>query len=89
MAKVMAAVDLARVRLPLHGEGGRAEEDVEAEFRQQATQQPGAGWTAAHTFLPEPTPPLPQVSWASGAETKDTAPDYEIGSVGRTLVCSS
>lgn len=40
MATVVAAVDLARVRQPVHVEGGRAEEEdadaVEAELRQQA-----------------------------------------------------
>lgn len=58
VATVMAAVDLARVRQPVHVEGGRAEEDkaVEAELRQQAAataaaaavaadQQYRAGWT--------------------------------------------
>ncbi len=41
VATVVAAVDLARVRQPVHGEGGRAEEEeseaVETELRQQAT----------------------------------------------------
>lgn len=51
----MAAVDLARVRLPAHVEGGRAEEEeaVEAELRQRAPaaaavaadQHYRAGWT--------------------------------------------
>lgn len=60
VATVMAAVDLARVRQPVHAEGGRAEEEaeaVEAEFKQQATaaaaaaaamaagQQYQVGWT--------------------------------------------
>lgn len=40
MATVVAAVDIARVRQPVHAEGGRAEEEeadaVEAELRQQA-----------------------------------------------------
>lgn len=54
VATVMAAVDLARVRQPVHVEGGRGEEEkaeaVEAELRQQAAavaadQQYQAGWT--------------------------------------------
>lgn len=40
VATVVSAVDLARVRQPVHVEGGRAEEEdadaVEAELRQQA-----------------------------------------------------
>lgn len=67
VATVMAAVDLARVRQPVHAEGGPAEEEecVEAELRQQA------GWTvraqacqtltAAHDVSPEPALPPPQV----------------------------
>lgn len=51
VAKVVAAVDLARIRQPVHVEGGRAEEveTVEAEMRQQtvamsADQQYQIGW---------------------------------------------
>lgn len=55
VATVVAAVDLARVRGPVHVEGGRAEEReveaVETELRQQAEamvsdQQYRAGWTS-------------------------------------------
>lgn len=53
MATVVAAVDLARVRQPVHVEDGRAEEEAEAvELRQQAAaaataadQQYQASWT--------------------------------------------
>lgn len=56
VATVVAAVDLARVRQPVHAEGGPAEEEeavaVEAELRQQgaaaamaADQQYQVGWT--------------------------------------------
>ncbi|MEQ2219931.1 hypothetical protein ILYODFUR_000155 [Ilyodon furcidens] len=51
VAKVVAAVDLARIRQPVHVEGGRVEEveAVEAEMRQQtvamaADQQYQIGW---------------------------------------------
>lgn len=51
MATVVAAVDLARVRQPVHVEGGRAEEEdadaVEAELRQQAAAAAAAAATAA------------------------------------------
>lgn len=73
VATVVAAVDLARVRQPVHVEGGRAEEEeeaVEAELRQQAAatmaadQQYRAGWTATRaqagqmlTTAQEFTPP--------------------------------
>jgi len=55
VATVVAAVDLARVRQPVHVEAGRAEEQgveaVEVELRQQAAasvtdQQYRAGWTS-------------------------------------------
>ena len=54
VATVVAAVDLARVRQPVHAEGGRAEEEeaIEAELKQEATtaataadQQYQVGWT--------------------------------------------
>ncbi len=55
VATVVAAVDLARVRLPVHVEGAQADDEEEAvalkaELRQQATamaaaQQYEAGWT--------------------------------------------
>lgn len=76
----MAAVDLARVRQPGHVEGSRAEEAVEAEFRQQADQQYGDSWTtatvqpgrvlpAAQEFTPESTLRPPQVRQDASAET--------------------
>lgn len=50
VATVVSAVDLARVRQPVHVEGGRAEEEdadaVEAELRQQAAAAATATATA-------------------------------------------
>lgn len=89
MAKVVAAVDLARVRQPVHGEGGRAEEEVEAvevELRQQADKQYGDSWTTgraqagqmlttAQEFTLEPTLLLPQVREASSKQTATLSRD--------------
>lgn len=52
VAKVVAAVDLARTRGPVHVEGGQAEkqevEAVEVEFKQQASDhQYQTGWTSS------------------------------------------
>lgn len=84
VATVVAALDLARVRQPVHVDGGQAEEKeantVEAELRQQATAtaasrtttraQAGQMLTTAQMVTPESTLPLPlpQVSQASRAK---------------------
>ena len=77
VATVVAAVDLARVRQPVHVEGGRTEEEEEAEAVKAAAvaadHQYQAGWTTtrvqagqmlttAQELTPEPTLLLPQVS---------------------------
>lgn len=84
VATVVAAVDLARVRQPVHVEGSRAEEEeVEAadtELTQRAEQQYQAAWTStsmqagamlttAQELTPERTLPQPQVREASRAKT--------------------
>lgn len=69
VATVVAAVDLARVRQPVHVEGGQAEEKevkLEAEFRQQAGEGTTRTLSAAQKVTPESTL-LPQVSQASRA----------------------
>lgn len=69
MAKVVAAVDLARVRVPVH---------IEEESVDMAANQPSpGGWTrvqadhiTAQELRPEATLPLPQVRQASDRTTK-------------------
>lgn len=71
MATVVAAVELARVRQPVHVEGGQAEEtEVKVEFRQQAGGTTRTQ-TAAQKVTPESTL-LPQVSQASRAKNPFT-----------------
>lgn len=97
VATVMAAVDLARVRLPVHVEGGRAEEEeaVEAaamtadqQYRASRTTtrvQAGQMIPTAQEFTAESTLLLPQVR--SGSEQTNTciikrfSPDYQIKSL--------
>lgn len=70
VATVVAAVDLARVRQPVHVEGGAEQEEVEAvevELRQSVDQRHGGGWMSTRTqsaqeFTAEATLPRPQVS---------------------------
>lgn len=57
VATVVAAVDLARVRQPVHAEGGQAEEEeeaVEAETRQQAAMTVEKHVVATKTLPSEP-----------------------------------
>lgn len=56
VATVVAAVDLARVRLPVHVEGGAAEEEeaVEVEIRQQERKMTAEKHVTIQTLPPEP-----------------------------------
>lgn len=55
VATVVAAVDLARVRLPVHAEGGLAEEEeaVEVEIRQQGREMTAEKYVATKTLPAE------------------------------------
>lgn len=52
VATVVAAVDLARVRLPVHEEGGLADEEEELEIRQQGRKVTAAEQVVETTMLP-------------------------------------
>lgn len=72
VATVVAAVDLARVRLPVHAEGGVAEEE-EVEVRQQAreivAEKRVVESKPPSTELPAPAPAPAPVSVASERHT--------------------
>lgn len=60
MATVVAVVDLARLRQPVHGEGGgvEVEEAGKVGLRQEAA---AAGWTTSRVRTAAQEPPLLQV----------------------------
>lgn len=67
VATVVAAVDLARVRLPVRVEGGRAEEEeaVEAELKQQA-----AATAVKHVVVAKTLPAEPPAAVAAASEQR-------------------
>lgn len=84
VATVLAAVDLARVRLPVHAEGGVAEEE-EVEVRQQAREIVAEKRVVESkpppTELPAPAPAPAPVSVASERHT------VQVSQVGADSFC--
>lgn len=67
VATVVAAVDLARVRKPVHAEGGQAEEQeaIEVEMRQQAVTT-----AEKHIVATKPLPVEPPAAVAVASEQR-------------------
>lgn len=85
VATVVAAVDLARVRLPVHAEGGVAEEE-EVEVRQQAREIVAEKRVVESklppTELPVPAPapaPVPTPAPVSVASERHTVQVSQVG----------
>ena len=78
VATVMAAVDLARVRLPVHGEGGVAEEEeaLEVEIKQRGRQM-----AAEKHVVVTKTPPAEPAAAVTVSSEQHTVQVSQVGGV--------
>lgn len=78
VATVMAAVDLARVRLPVHGEGGVAEEEeaLEVEIKQQGREMAAE----KHVVVTKTSPAEPTAAVTASSEQR-TVQVSQVGGV--------